>query len=118
MAGDERSLSDFNEYVRALIDLAESRETHSLQRIQQLQWQIEDEQSRYGELERKVKTLYDLFNELGEVAIGFHDLLIEAQERPDPWFGAMHGQKINDLYMRYTEVVGKRNELLFSEEAL
>lgn len=98
MAG--RPPSDSNEFIRDLITFAETRE---------------DEHARYeGELEQQVEILHSLFNEIGEIAIAFHDLLAESMKvfPQGPIFTQDRERKVNDLLVHYTEIVGKRNELL------
>jgi hypothetical protein len=97
-----RPPSDPNDYLCSLNEFAESREA---------------EHMRYErELEKQVETLHSLFNEIGEVAIGFHDLLVETLGHVDGRYVQEHEQDLNSLYAGYTEVVGKRNELLLNSQ--
>lgn len=100
---NQRLLSDFNEYLRLLIEIAEKRE--------------EEHRQYQGELEQRIEVLHSLFNDLGEVAIGFHDQLMESIKVADSWFVGEYSGQINALYKRYTEIVGKRNEMLLNRKA-
>src|SRR5256885_12780874 len=98
VAGSGRSFSDYLVYLQTLASEAEAREIV--------------QKNRVAELEKQVETLHSLFNDLGEVAIGFHDMLVESLGYVDGRYVQEHEQDLNGLYARYTEVVGKRNELL------
>lgn len=103
MAGSSgRSFSDYLVYLQTLASEAEARELV--------------QKNRVGELEKQVETLHNLFNEIGEVTIGFHDMLVETLGQVDGRFVQEHEQDLNGLLAHYTEVVGKRNELLLNKQ--